>query len=883
MRSNLKRRIGVFAAIAVMAAGVPALTTSPASAAASTTLVLAVSDPATYSACPSGSAAAAGFTDTTSTDVDCIKMYGITTGVTATTYDPTASVPRWAMALYLTRMAGPTQVTLGTGADQGFTDISGKSAEIQTAINQIKQLGVTTGKTATTFAPDDNVTREEMAMFIQRMLHVTPTGPGGESDGATVNVDGDGGTYNYTDIDAGSVTVAGNDAIIELWNLGIHDGLLATTYNPGADMTRAAMATFLAAALDHTNARPAGLVMQTDKATKQGSWTAATSISHRTAAFAPIVGTPVDVMVWSPTGVEGDAAFKATGLCDDAVTAGSITKCYIDTGELVTNDKGNVAPTLITSAPVSLATTSEVYYAWSAAAGTTFDNDLHGEGVRADDDLFSSVTVTASAAADASRCTVAGVPTNTAVSGHDYTVKYGSSMTINCQVTDGALATSGNVALAGRVFTLNVAREFDLDSAGTQDGNIVMTTNTVAKSDATGAVSFTIDGPAQPTTAATPDRHIDEITLTCADACNPVTTSGYVGSMNDAGTVLTFGLHYKDTAAAAAKTTLTSSASTGLLNTTTGITRTVTATVYDQYGDTVSGNAVAFTAAQDLPSGLACTAIAASVCTSLAPHGMDDGDTLKIVDDTDYHAIASTAVLKPKGETAMVAGELLCVGTSVAGASTFLLEGIIAGSTSNAGCGTTFVADTNGVASTNVAPLFVVHTNPDGFTAAVSRTTSSAGTASYSWTDKHGVSGKHVTTATGAGASAGTATFYRLDAAADFSEVGDDDETLSAGDTIARLIEWDSVNQDYTIAKTVAAAATNTLITYMQYNYDSNDHFVTAAEDTEGTGTASTMAAWEKAMAGNVTVAGTGTYGDVAMVDYEALSTGISQHSEGDD
>ena len=184
MLSHLKRRIGVFAAVAVLAAGVPALTTSPASAAASTTLVLAVSDPAVYSACPSGSAGAAGFTDTTSTDVDCIKMYGITTGVTATTYEPTASVPRWQMALYLTRMAGPTQVTLGTGADQGFTDISGKSAEIQTAINQIKQLGVTVGKTATTFAPDDNVTRQEMALFIQRMLHATPTGPGGQSDSA---------------------------------------------------------------------------------------------------------------------------------------------------------------------------------------------------------------------------------------------------------------------------------------------------------------------------------------------------------------------------------------------------------------------------------------------------------------------------------------------------------------------------------------------------------------------------------------------------------------------------------------------------------------------------------------------------------------------------
>jgi NAD(P)-dependent dehydrogenase (short-subunit alcohol dehydrogenase family) len=118
-------------------------------------------------------------TDTTSTDVDCIAMYGITTGVTATTYEPSSNVPRWQMALYLTRMASKAGHTLGSGADQGFTDISGYSAAIQTAINQIKQLTVTTGTTATTYSPDDNVTREQMAMFIERLLGLTTPGPGG--------------------------------------------------------------------------------------------------------------------------------------------------------------------------------------------------------------------------------------------------------------------------------------------------------------------------------------------------------------------------------------------------------------------------------------------------------------------------------------------------------------------------------------------------------------------------------------------------------------------------------------------------------------------------------------------------------------------------------
>ena len=174
MFSQMKRRIGVLAAVAVMAALVPAITSSPASATTSVgttgVAVTVVGSAAVYSACPTGSAAAAGFTDTTSTDVDCIAMYNITKGTTATTYSPTDSVPRWAMALYLTRALGPAGGTLGAGVDQGFTDISGKSAEIVLAIDQIAELGITVGKTATTFAPDDNVTREEMAMFIERWL-----------------------------------------------------------------------------------------------------------------------------------------------------------------------------------------------------------------------------------------------------------------------------------------------------------------------------------------------------------------------------------------------------------------------------------------------------------------------------------------------------------------------------------------------------------------------------------------------------------------------------------------------------------------------------------------------------------------------------------------
>ncbi|SVD87087.1 uncharacterized protein METZ01_LOCUS439941, partial [marine metagenome] len=261
-----------------------------------------MADSANLSACPdSASIPSAGFTDTTSTDVDCIKYYGVTTGVTATTYEPASSVSRWEMALFLTRLADVSGITLGSGADQGFTDISGKSTAIQTAINQIKQLGVTTGKTATTYAPDDNVSREEMAMFIERLATATTAGPGGTSSDTAASVATTyinyvtAAAYSFTDIDAGDVTYEGHNSIVELWHMGITDlGHYATTYRPSEAMTRAEMATFMTNFLAHTNARPTGLVLQATSYSDWGTMVAATDelhVSNRDANFDGIADT----------------------------------------------------------------------------------------------------------------------------------------------------------------------------------------------------------------------------------------------------------------------------------------------------------------------------------------------------------------------------------------------------------------------------------------------------------------------------------------------------------------------------------------------------------------------------------------------------------------
>jgi hypothetical protein len=51
----------------------------------------------------------------------------------------------------------------------------------------------------------------------------------------------------------------------------------------------------------------------------------------------------------------------------------SVTKCYIDGTEQTTDTDGN-----LTFNPSFVAGQVWDYYAWTAAAGTSYDNDIHG-------------------------------------------------------------------------------------------------------------------------------------------------------------------------------------------------------------------------------------------------------------------------------------------------------------------------------------------------------------------------------------------------------------------------------------------------------------------------------------------------------------------------
>ncbi|HSJ27534.1 MAG TPA: S-layer homology domain-containing protein, partial [Acidimicrobiia bacterium] len=203
----------------------------------------------TSASCPS-STPSAGFTDiggldaTTQLAINCLVDYGISNGTSATTYSPAGEVSRWQMALFLTRQAEVHGITLPSGADQGFTDIGAFNAETTTAINQLAQLDITKGTSATTFSPNDVVTRWQMALFLTRLV---------EAAGVTLP---SGVAQGFTDI--GGLDAETQTAINQTKQLGIADGTSATTYNPLASTLRWQMALFLTRTLAADGVLPTG-------------------------------------------------------------------------------------------------------------------------------------------------------------------------------------------------------------------------------------------------------------------------------------------------------------------------------------------------------------------------------------------------------------------------------------------------------------------------------------------------------------------------------------------------------------------------------------------------------------------------------------------------
>jgi glucose/arabinose dehydrogenase len=147
---------------------------------------------------------------------------GITGGCGSGKYCPKASVTRAQMAMFLDRAIG-----LGPTGTNFFTDDEGITGEA--SINRLAASGITGGCTPTTYCPTNRVTREQMAMFLDRALDLPST------------------TTDFFTDDEGRT---GENAINRMAAAGLTGGCSATQYCPTASVTREQMAAFLRRAFD---------------------------------------------------------------------------------------------------------------------------------------------------------------------------------------------------------------------------------------------------------------------------------------------------------------------------------------------------------------------------------------------------------------------------------------------------------------------------------------------------------------------------------------------------------------------------------------------------------------------------------------------------------
>lgn len=332
-----------------------------------------VDHPAAYSACVGPAAKSAGFDDMVNSFAEdaanCLAHYGITKGTTPGVFSPNVSIPRLQMALFLTRAARPAGIVLPSAKNQGFTDISGMTPEIQAAINQMAALEIMRGRTATTFAPTDVVTREDMAVHLAAFLAVATVGPGG-TDIDKITPD----DTVFTDLRRASQRAY--RAIRNLYEMGVTAGTTPTTFSPKAPVTRGEMAAFITRTLAHTNARPAGVTIQpSGGAVGFQDDLKKFAVSARDEQHRPIRAARIDVFyAWGAHA--GRTALTGDGRCTASVRRlGGERACVIDGLDLVVNSYGNL------SSEPSLRLDDDVtVWAWTGAIDARFDEDLADEG-----------------------------------------------------------------------------------------------------------------------------------------------------------------------------------------------------------------------------------------------------------------------------------------------------------------------------------------------------------------------------------------------------------------------------------------------------------------------------------------------------------------------
>ncbi len=158
--------------------------------------------------------------------VEYTSEQGIIGGTSATTFGPNESVTRGQFVTILGRLDGAdTSVTTGK-----FTDVD-SNAFYAPFVYWAADKGITSGDTATTFAPNKNLTREEMATLIANYLNV---------EGITLDKVG---AASAAFADQGKISSWAKDGVELLQDYGLLTGDNANKMNPKSTISRAEAAT----------------------------------------------------------------------------------------------------------------------------------------------------------------------------------------------------------------------------------------------------------------------------------------------------------------------------------------------------------------------------------------------------------------------------------------------------------------------------------------------------------------------------------------------------------------------------------------------------------------------------------------------------------------
>lgn len=162
--------------------------------------------------------------------INFLAKKGVVTGYDETTFNPNGSVTRAEFAKLISSLYNLVNSS-SKFATQSFTDVP-KDAWYFNYVEVCAQLGIVNGYGDKTFAPNNLISRQEMAVIISRVAKVMGTKLTAVKDAKTF-------------ADANLIADYAAAAIDELQRAGIISGTSDTTFEPTAGCTRAQAATII--------------------------------------------------------------------------------------------------------------------------------------------------------------------------------------------------------------------------------------------------------------------------------------------------------------------------------------------------------------------------------------------------------------------------------------------------------------------------------------------------------------------------------------------------------------------------------------------------------------------------------------------------------------